>query len=586
MLKVFRDNLKNLAWILWVIIALFVLALAADFGASVRGARQRTLRSPRWAASQVSQQEFQRAYKNMTNFYRQIYGDQLTPEIEKQMYRQALSQTVVQKILLAEARRLGLRVTDAELRDRILSIPELQGRAGALHRRGGLQADARGQPDQRRRLRDRAARRAAAEEAQRRPRRQPLRQRGRDPAGLPRPGRAREDPLRPAAAGQLRRAGGGGAAGRGRGVLPGPQGGVQAARAARRGLPAGRRPPSSPARCRSERAGPPGLVRRPQGRVHPGGPGAGPPHPGDGQRPAQRRAGAGPRRWRRRRSSTAAPTSPPWPRRTPTTPPRRTRAATSATSAATRWSRSSRTRPSAPQPGKVVGPVKSSFGYHLLEVTGKRPGGTQPFERGQGADPRPPHRRAHPAARRDPRQGARHPPRREQAGQRRGPEGPRRPEPGRDLRPRPRSAPPIRCPASAPPSTPPPSRSRRGRSRRRSRCRRAGPILYVKDVVAPHAPELKEVEPRVQAALVTQKLQQMATQKLQEAAAQMPTGKTLDQVAAELGVQVKETAGVRRPGSDPRDRLQPRADQGGHGAPDRPGRRPGRRRPRARCSSR
>ncbi len=129
MLKVFRDNLKNLAWILWVIIALFVLALAADFGASNRG-RGNMTSVAQVGGESVSQQEFQRAYKNMTNFYRQIYGDQLTPEIEKQMYRQALSQTVVQKILLAEARRQGLRVTDAELRDRILSIPNFKDEQG------------------------------------------------------------------------------------------------------------------------------------------------------------------------------------------------------------------------------------------------------------------------------------------------------------------------------------------------------------------------------------------------------------------------------------------------------------------------
>ena len=129
MLKVFRDNLKNLAWILWVIIALFVLALAADFGASSRG-RGNMTSVAQVGGESVSQQEFQRAYKNMTNFYRQIYGDQLTPEVEKQMYRQALSQTVVQKILLAEARRQGLRVTDAELRDRILSIPNFKDEQG------------------------------------------------------------------------------------------------------------------------------------------------------------------------------------------------------------------------------------------------------------------------------------------------------------------------------------------------------------------------------------------------------------------------------------------------------------------------
>ncbi len=122
MLKVFRDNLKNLAWILWVIIAITVLAIAADFGASVRG-RGGADTVAKVGSETVSRVELQRAYQNITNMYRQIYGGQLPPNMEKQLYQQALSQTVVQKTLLLEARRLGLSVTDAELRDRILSIP-------------------------------------------------------------------------------------------------------------------------------------------------------------------------------------------------------------------------------------------------------------------------------------------------------------------------------------------------------------------------------------------------------------------------------------------------------------------------------
>ena len=32
MLKVFRDNLKYLSWILWLVIAVFILFVFADFG--------------------------------------------------------------------------------------------------------------------------------------------------------------------------------------------------------------------------------------------------------------------------------------------------------------------------------------------------------------------------------------------------------------------------------------------------------------------------------------------------------------------------------------------------------------------------
>lgn len=129
MLKVFRDNLKNLAWILWVIIAIFVLAIAADFGAKSQG-RGRADTVAKVGSETVTQEEFKRAFEHMTEMYRQIYGGQLPPGLDKQLYQQTLSQMVVQKTLLLEARRLGLSVTDAELRDRILAIPDFKDEQG------------------------------------------------------------------------------------------------------------------------------------------------------------------------------------------------------------------------------------------------------------------------------------------------------------------------------------------------------------------------------------------------------------------------------------------------------------------------
>ncbi|HEX4963987.1 MAG TPA: peptidylprolyl isomerase [Thermoanaerobaculia bacterium] len=128
MLKVFRDNLKNLAWILWVIIALFVLALAVEFGGNVRQAAQGQGVAATVGSEQVTMVEFQRAYKNLDTQLRQVYGDQLTPEMAKQMQlpMRALDRAISEKILLAEARRLGLTVSDAEVRDQILDIPGLK----------------------------------------------------------------------------------------------------------------------------------------------------------------------------------------------------------------------------------------------------------------------------------------------------------------------------------------------------------------------------------------------------------------------------------------------------------------------------
>lgn len=125
MLKVFRDNLKNLTWVLWVVIAVFVVALAGDFGTSMQQGQTAGNVAATVGDETVSVDDFRRQYQQMEQMYRQIYGEQFTPEIAErlQLPRQALDRAVNQKILLAEAQSLGLGVTDQELRDEILTIP-------------------------------------------------------------------------------------------------------------------------------------------------------------------------------------------------------------------------------------------------------------------------------------------------------------------------------------------------------------------------------------------------------------------------------------------------------------------------------
>ncbi len=131
MLKVFRDNIKNLAWILWGIIIVFILGLAMEFGGNVRGGGTSAM-AAKVGDEQVSIAEFQGQYRRLQNLYRQIYGDQLTPEMEKQMglALQALNSAIDRKIMVAEAGRLGLTVSDAELQDHILKMPDFQDEQG------------------------------------------------------------------------------------------------------------------------------------------------------------------------------------------------------------------------------------------------------------------------------------------------------------------------------------------------------------------------------------------------------------------------------------------------------------------------
>jgi peptidyl-prolyl cis-trans isomerase D len=127
MLKVFRDNIKYLSWILWVVIALFVLFVFVDFGGGIRN--RNAITGGNTAAKvgnrTVTMADFQRQYQQMEQIYGQMYGGQLTPEIAKQLQLplQALNRAVNEQVLLAEAERLGLRVSDEELRDKILDLP-------------------------------------------------------------------------------------------------------------------------------------------------------------------------------------------------------------------------------------------------------------------------------------------------------------------------------------------------------------------------------------------------------------------------------------------------------------------------------
>ena len=66
MLKVFRDNLKNLTWILWVIIAVFILALVADFGSGIGGSGGGNQAAAATVGKEkVSLAEFQREFRQL-----------------------------------------------------------------------------------------------------------------------------------------------------------------------------------------------------------------------------------------------------------------------------------------------------------------------------------------------------------------------------------------------------------------------------------------------------------------------------------------------------------------------------------------
>jgi peptidyl-prolyl cis-trans isomerase D len=122
MLKVLRENVKYLSWILWVVIALFILAIFVDFGAGMRSPASPTASAAKVGGDTITRDDFDRTYRMLGQRYKQQYGEQMTDQMLKQLQLplKALNQAVNDTILLAEARRAGFKASDEEVREQIL----------------------------------------------------------------------------------------------------------------------------------------------------------------------------------------------------------------------------------------------------------------------------------------------------------------------------------------------------------------------------------------------------------------------------------------------------------------------------------
>src|SRR5436190_5664860 len=132
MLKIFRNNLKYLSWILWGFIGIFVLYIFADFGGGISGTGKGVTYAARVGDQTISLAEFKSANQALEQQYRQLYGERFTPEAAKQMRLPiiALDRVIAQKILLGEAKRMGFTTSDLELRQAILSMPAFKDEHG------------------------------------------------------------------------------------------------------------------------------------------------------------------------------------------------------------------------------------------------------------------------------------------------------------------------------------------------------------------------------------------------------------------------------------------------------------------------
>lgn len=129
MLKQLRENFKHLKWILWAVIAIFVLFVFVDWGmGSARGGATDTTLAASAGNIRITTAEFQKEYAFAEDRYRQAYGKNFSPELARAMNlpEQVLNGMIDRRLLRSEASRLGIRVSDEELTQHLLGIKDPQ----------------------------------------------------------------------------------------------------------------------------------------------------------------------------------------------------------------------------------------------------------------------------------------------------------------------------------------------------------------------------------------------------------------------------------------------------------------------------
>ena len=126
-----RDWLK---WSLGLVCVAFVLFYIPDFlrGTGADAASSDTV--AKVEGREITSADFRRTYQAQLQAYRSAYGGNMSDQLLKQLgiEQQILQQMVDERAALAEAERLGIQVSDEEVRQRIFAMPAFQENGGFI----------------------------------------------------------------------------------------------------------------------------------------------------------------------------------------------------------------------------------------------------------------------------------------------------------------------------------------------------------------------------------------------------------------------------------------------------------------------
>ena len=132
-LKLLRDNLRHLKFILWGVVIVFVLLVFVDWGAGRSGGVGGADVAIRVGDREVTHDQFLRQMRQQDEMFKQRFGEQWD-ELRSQfnLAEQTAATLIERELMLDEADEMGLEVSDRELQERILDNPNFQDENGSF----------------------------------------------------------------------------------------------------------------------------------------------------------------------------------------------------------------------------------------------------------------------------------------------------------------------------------------------------------------------------------------------------------------------------------------------------------------------
>jgi len=130
-MKTMRHNFKHLKYLIWVIIAVFIIGFAFSFGG---GSKAKNAAAPAVVNGEaIPEREFLRAVQGQQDALHERYGAEVPRAELMKARRDVLDAFIQQEVALQGATALGLTVSDGELQQALQSLPDFRGQDGTFN---------------------------------------------------------------------------------------------------------------------------------------------------------------------------------------------------------------------------------------------------------------------------------------------------------------------------------------------------------------------------------------------------------------------------------------------------------------------